>query len=151
MMATLHCTISHRACAHCLSRRTRGERDMEELFQSIGLSETKARETAKNISVSNLLKYYILQVYPRSYICSFLVSVYIYIGTGVTEWICGQKERQPSVPLGHSVCLNLSISSLCRSCLYRAPGPRWWYCNLCVIVQVQGVAGVEWAAGGVCV
>jgi hypothetical protein len=40
---------------------------MEKLFQSIGLSETKARETAKNISVSNPLQYYILQVYTRSF------------------------------------------------------------------------------------
>ena len=39
---------------------------MEELFQTIGLSETKARETAKNISVSNLLKSYILKVSTKS-------------------------------------------------------------------------------------
>lgn len=35
---------------------------MEELFQSIGLSESKARDTLKNANVSNALKSYILQV-----------------------------------------------------------------------------------------
>ena len=33
-----------------------------ELFQSIGLSENKARETAKNVAVSTTLKALIVQV-----------------------------------------------------------------------------------------
>ena len=35
---------------------------MEELFQSIGLSESKAKDTLKNSSVSNALQSYILEV-----------------------------------------------------------------------------------------
>lgn len=40
---------------------------MEELFQSIGLSESKARDTLKNANVSNALKSYILQVDLHAY------------------------------------------------------------------------------------
>lgn len=39
---------------------------MEELFQSIGLSESKARDTLKNANVSNALKSYILQVHTEA-------------------------------------------------------------------------------------
>ena len=35
---------------------------MERLFQSIGLSESKAKDTLKNSSVSNALQSYILEV-----------------------------------------------------------------------------------------
>ena len=35
---------------------------MEELFQSIGLSQSKARDTMKNAAVSNSLQAYILEV-----------------------------------------------------------------------------------------
>ena len=50
---------------------------MEELFQSIGLSESKARDTLKNVSVSNALKSYILQVYT---------CIYTTVSGTVTVW-----------------------------------------------------------------
>ena len=46
----------------CLPTHWEMEEDTLELFQSIGLSENKARETAKNAAVSATLKALIVQV-----------------------------------------------------------------------------------------
>ena len=50
---------------------------MEELFQSIGLSESKARDTLKNANVSNALKSYILQVHTDAVDTHVFSHVYI--------------------------------------------------------------------------
>jgi hypothetical protein len=76
---------------------------MEKLFQSIGLSETKARETAKNISVSNPLQYYILQA---------------------QELLNGSVDKKRGNLLYHLATrsVSTSISSLCRSCMDQGGG-----------------------------
>ena len=59
---------------------------MEELFQSIGLSESKAKDTLKNTNVSNVLKSYILQVRFYCLALAFAHIRSLYAGKAATEW-----------------------------------------------------------------
>ena len=78
---------------------------MEQLFQSIGLSESKAKDTIKNANVSNVLKSYILQV--RGPVCGAAHTSFhkfsVCIGTGAIEWRHRQKDREFALPFSHKV------------------------------------------------
>lgn len=103
---------------------------MEELFQSIGLSESKARDTMRNTTVSNNLKTYILQVFTCTcgrtgrcpYMCMYNMYTCMYMYTyDLLLFLC-----------------SLLVRSWCSTCRF---GQVMWLRNpsraKCVLVAVH--------------